>query len=587
LLADAEGVGEAHGGAAGPQRLLLVGGWRPAGQRNHIEGCSHAPVRIGEPLGIDRSGAQKGAAGKRTAIAFDEHAGGAHGAKIAHEGEHIVVAHDMALEIDHRQGKAGALQQGAGGAELDEGRDARRGAAARFGFGNRQGLAELGQRIAAEEGGEEQPVRFQGIAHLAENAGEVVDPVEGERGHREVEACRREGQGFGIGDDIRRCLGDAIEAEDAIGLTGGGDRGGEQRGGRAEIGGKREGPLHGGEAVEEVVDDAAEQEIGAIDAARQGAPAMAVEQRMVENARRAFGHWPPLWVAIDAPSKQRAMAMPRRAGYDPDMEQEAGDSEVADDVRVRLLSRLAAGVLTAGRAAADLALPPQCLACDAPTGQHGGLCVACWTKLKLIEKPYCARLGVPFAYDLGPNALSAEAIADPPPFDRCRAVAVFDDTARALVHGLKYRDRLDLAAWMAGWMRRAGADLIGEAEVIVPVPLHRRRLWWRRFNQAAALAGALANQTGKPFRPLVLARIRATEQQVGLTHDQRDKNVRGAFRVPIERKAEISGKRVLLVDDVYTTGATVKAATRALVRAGAAAVDVLVFARVVREGGGH
>ena len=133
-------------------------------------------------------------------------------------------------------------------------------------------------------------------------------------------------------------------------------------------------------------------------------------------------------------------------------------------------------------------------------------------------------------------------------------------------------------------MRRAGGELIAEADVIVPVPLHRRRLWWRRFNQSAALAGALARQSGKPFAPLALARIRMTEQQVGLTLSQRDRNVRGAFRVPLERKGEIAGKRVLLVDDVYTTGATVKAATRALTRAGAAAVDVLTFARVVRDG---
>ena len=249
-----------------------------------------------------------------------------------------------------------------------------------------------------------------------------------------------------------------------------------------------------------------------------------------------------------------------------------------------MLARVAAGIRMAGRTAADIALPPQCLACDLPTGAHGGLCPSCWTKLRLIEKPYCARLGIPFAYDLGEGALSAEAIADPPPFDRCRAVAIFDETARALVHGLKYRDRLDLAAWMAGWMRRAGGELIAEADVIVPVPLHRRRLWWRRFNQSAALAGALARQSGKPFAPLALARIRMTEQQVGLTLSQRDRNVRGAFRVPLERKGEIAGKRVLLVDDVYTTGATVKAATRALTRAGAAAVDVLTFARVVRDG---
>jgi ComF family protein len=244
---------------------------------------------------------------------------------------------------------------------------------------------------------------------------------------------------------------------------------------------------------------------------------------------------------------------------------------------------LATGLRAVTVVAVDFALPPQCLSCDMPTGGHGGLCARCWSKMRLIEKPYCVRLGTPFAYDIGPNALSAEAIADPPPFDRCRAVAAFDDTARALVHGLKYRDRLDLAAWMGGWMQRAGAELLAEADAIVPVPLHNRRLWWRRYNQSALLSGAISRLTGKPLLTHVLRRIRATGQQVGLTRTQRDDNVRGAFRVADSSRMAIERKRILLVDDVYTTGATVKAATRALMRAGASAVDVLVFARVVRE----
>jgi len=237
----------------------------------------------------------------------------------------------------------------------------------------------------------------------------------------------------------------------------------------------------------------------------------------------------------------------------------------------------------AGRAV-DLLLPAQCLACHAPVADNGTLCPACWSRLKPIERPYCVRLGIPFTFDLGPEALSAEAIAEPPPFDRARAVAVYDDVARRLVHGLKYRDRLELARWMAAWMVRAGAEVTSTADVVVPVPLHRRRLWGRRYNQSALLAGPVAAMAGKPLANLALQRIRATQQQVGLTADQRDRNVRGAFRAPAEQKAEIAGRRVLLVDDVYTTGATVRAATRALLRGGAAAVDVLTFARVVKGG---
>ncbi len=131
-------------------------------------------------------------------------------------------------------------------------------------------------------------------------------------------------------------------------------------------------------------------------------------------------------------------------------------------------------------------------------------------------------------------------------------------------------------------MARAGAKLLADADLVVPVPLHRRRLWWRRFNQSAALAKTLAKLGKKPFVPAALTRIRATAQQVGLSADERDRNVRGAFRVPPAEKIGVAGRRVLLVDDVYTTGATARAATRALLRAGASAVNVLVFARVVR-----
>ena len=245
-------------------------------------------------------------------------------------------------------------------------------------------------------------------------------------------------------------------------------------------------------------------------------------------------------------------------------------------------TRIASAVAGLAHRLVDLALPPQCLACHAPVAEIGTLCPACWSRLKLIERPYCERLGIPFAYDLGPGALSAEAIADPPPFDRARAVAAYDDVSRRLVHGLKYRDRLELARWMAGWMARAGRDVIEAADIVVPVPLHRRRLWWRRYNQSALLVHALTVAAGKPLANDALIRIRATAQQVGLSAEERDRNVRGAFRVTAAGKRAIAGRRVLLVDDVYTTGATVKAGTRALLRAGAAGVDVLTFARVVK-----
>ncbi len=237
----------------------------------------------------------------------------------------------------------------------------------------------------------------------------------------------------------------------------------------------------------------------------------------------------------------------------------------------------------AGRAAVGLVYPPSCSACGAATGEPHALCAGCWRGLRFIERPYCERLGTPFAVDHGAPLLSPAAIADPPVFDRARAVAHYDDTARALVHRLKYGDRPDLARALGRMMATAGAELLPAADVIVPVPLHRLRLWRRRFNQAMALARMVAAASGRPCDPFLLARVKRTDAQVGLTKAQRRENLQGAFRVPAEARAKLAGKRVLLVDDVLTTGATANACSRALIRGGAAAVDVLAFARVVTE----
>ncbi len=250
-------------------------------------------------------------------------------------------------------------------------------------------------------------------------------------------------------------------------------------------------------------------------------------------------------------------------------------------------SRAAAGVVagarTVRRRVVDALLPPVCMACRRPVADSHALCVSCWSQLRLIDRPYCERLGTPFAYDLGPGALSAEAIANPPPYDRARAVAAYTGVARNLVHGLKYRDRQELARLLAGMMARAGRDLLCDGVVLVPVPLYYWRLWRRRFNQSALLAEGIAAAAGADVavEAGALRRIRATRQQVGLSQSERSRNVQGAFRVADEHRVRIAGRRVVLIDDVLTTGATANACTRALTRAGAASVDVLVFARVV------
>ena len=244
------------------------------------------------------------------------------------------------------------------------------------------------------------------------------------------------------------------------------------------------------------------------------------------------------------------------------------------------LTRLANGVRAIFRVAVDVALPQLCASCREPVGSDG-LCPACWSKLSFIAPPYCERLGIPFAYDPGPGVLSMEAIADPPAYYRARAAVRFDDVARTLVHALKYGDRLDLAPMMGRWMATAGCSLTAEADAIIPVPLHWRRYWARRFNQSALLAEAIAKASQVPLVLGALRRVKATPQQVGLSQSARALNVQGAFRVSPSGKAAVAGRRLILVDDVITTGATVDACARALLRAGAAEVNVLTFARVV------
>jgi ComF family protein len=225
----------------------------------------------------------------------------------------------------------------------------------------------------------------------------------------------------------------------------------------------------------------------------------------------------------------------------------------------------------------DLIFPPRSL--DGASAQGaGGLAAETWSKIRFLDGPVCDGCGVPFEYD--PGARCGPCLARPRAFDRARAACLYDEVSREPILKLKHADRLDLAPLLARWISRAAWPLIEEAEVIVPVPLHRGRLLRRRFNQAAEIARPLARLTGLSYRPDALVRARPTASQAGKSGTGRQRNVAAAFAVPPERAGQVAGKRVLLVDDVLTTGATAEGCARALKAAGAVCVDLAVVARV-------
>lgn len=236
----------------------------------------------------------------------------------------------------------------------------------------------------------------------------------------------------------------------------------------------------------------------------------------------------------------------------------------------------------AARTGLDLILPPRCPETGALTAGPPGLSAEAWRSLHFLAGPCCDCCGLPFDIDLPAGMLCAACEAAPPQYRRARAVLGYDDASKSLLLNLKHGDRTDLAPLLGRWLNRAGAELLADADIVAPVPLHRSRLFRRRFNQSALLAsGMLRRASQKPVLDL-LERVRATPTQGHLSPLARSRNVRGAFSVRTKYHAKIVDKRVLLVDDVLTTGATVEECARILLRAGAAGVDVITVARVLR-----
>ncbi len=233
--------------------------------------------------------------------------------------------------------------------------------------------------------------------------------------------------------------------------------------------------------------------------------------------------------------------------------------------------------------ALDLILPPRCLSCGTVVSASAALCPSCWRGLAFVTPPYCRICGLPFSYDLGARAICGGCNQRRPDFRRARAALLYDDASKPLILAFKHGDRSESLPAFAGWLEQAGAELLAEAEVLVPIPLHRRRLFARRFNQSALMAQALAKRCGLDYEPLALERRRNDPSQGGKSRQGRARNVEGAFAVAKQRRGRLQDRRVLLIDDVMTTGATLESACRSVKRAGARRVEALTLARVVRS----
>lgn len=251
-----------------------------------------------------------------------------------------------------------------------------------------------------------------------------------------------------------------------------------------------------------------------------------------------------------------------------------------------------------GRSILDWALPPRCAACGVVVVGDAGFCPECWGTLHFLGPPACAQCDRPFAAPQGEGALCGACMADPPPYARVHALCAYGPVPRTVVLRFKYGRRTAMARLIARLMRTrmaaigvpVGGGSVGTDEahqdppLIIPVPLHRARLWSRGFNQSVEIGRVLARESGLVMIPDALVRTRNTPPLRGRGRSQRAQLVRGAFAVTDRRRIALKGRTVLLIDDVFTTGATAAACAKALLRAGAARVEVVVFARVLDEG---
>ena len=231
----------------------------------------------------------------------------------------------------------------------------------------------------------------------------------------------------------------------------------------------------------------------------------------------------------------------------------------------------------------DYALPPRCAACGVIVDAPGTLCAPCWGSIDFLGEPLCATCGTDLPAAAGADALCGACLATPPPYERARAVMRYGDVARTMAHRLKYGRRLSLSAVMAAQIARLLPEDAGEDALIVPVPLHRWRIWSRGFNQAALIARHIGRRTGVPVEVDLIRRIRHTPPLHALSQRERARVVRGAFALAPGAQTRLAGRTAILIDDIWTTGATATACARLLRRGGAQRVEILCWTRVTQS----
>ena len=234
-------------------------------------------------------------------------------------------------------------------------------------------------------------------------------------------------------------------------------------------------------------------------------------------------------------------------------------------------------VVTSG---VDLILPPRCSVTGEIVDAQGMISATAWADLQFISEPFCETCGIPFEFESGSTCMSC--IDDPPPYDLSRSALIYNDISRDLILGFKHGDKTHVVRSFIPWLQKFGSEILAEADCLVPVPLHPYRLILRRYNQAALIGNELSKKTGIPHLADAMRRVRATVSQGHLSLEERQKNVKKVFGIHPKSKDMIKGKVIVLIDDVYTTGATVKECSVILKESGAAKVHVLTLARVLK-----